>query len=312
MLLEVLCIICKKEKKDFSEEHVFPGAIGGNLTLDRVCETCNGFLGHSVDSHLVNHLLIQQKRQMLKIPGRKGNIPNPLERGTLASDSSQKIRYQFDKQGNPEKLYLIPNINGESITIDIQDRDKLPSIINKILKRKGLAELSEDKIWAMAKEGSYSLPEISVAHSVDMIQYKRSILKIAYELCFYWLGEKYLEDTQGEEIRRSLLDESDKSEWVKKYGIQGSINLKGLSPIPNFWDNEPNSHVSCILAVGNAIVCLIKIFDVFEGVIEVSKDREKYRGFEPKFISIDAKTGRIRESTFDEELSRILANPNSG
>ena len=34
------CIFCLKER-DPSLEHVFPAAIGGTLTIDRVCKPCN-------------------------------------------------------------------------------------------------------------------------------------------------------------------------------------------------------------------------------------------------------------------------------
>jgi hypothetical protein len=55
------CFFCLEEREP-TEEHVFPHAIGGTLTIDRVCKPCNDFLGAKVDVLLTNHELILIKR----------------------------------------------------------------------------------------------------------------------------------------------------------------------------------------------------------------------------------------------------------
>ena len=90
-----ICIICLNNFEDEfkSIEHVFPESIGGCITTDRVCKSCNDHLGSFVDSHLVNHWFIQLYRLLYKLPGKNGKLPNPFGEGVLKDDSSQKIRY---------------------------------------------------------------------------------------------------------------------------------------------------------------------------------------------------------------------------
>ena len=65
------CIFCLKDRSP-SLEHVFPDAIGGTLTIARVCEPCNSWLGTNVDSYLTDHIGVLMKRFLLRIPNRDG------------------------------------------------------------------------------------------------------------------------------------------------------------------------------------------------------------------------------------------------
>jgi hypothetical protein len=51
------CIFCTNERPP-SVEHVFPLAIGGHRTTDRVCKECNSTLGSRVDAaiRIVRHV----------------------------------------------------------------------------------------------------------------------------------------------------------------------------------------------------------------------------------------------------------------
>lgn len=311
------CVICKKEKEQLTDEHVFPDAIGGTLVLTNVCKECNDRLGHSVDHHLVDNWLIQSERLLLKIRGKTGNIPNPLEKGVLAKNHKQQVRYYFDKEGNPKEVYLVPHVEKEKkddnseivkISMDKKDKDKLPGIINKMLKRNGKPELTNEEIEKQVIEGTDPNPSIKMSFTMDIVEYKRAILKIAYELAHYWLGDKYFDDTNGEIIRQCILDNNLSEDFSSQYPIKGSIDLIGEKSRFNFWDNEPKNHIAFMNVDGNQIYCYVRIFSVFEGIIQISIEAENYPEFKGKFISINPVSGGIRESDYIEEMARITQN----
>jgi len=315
----IKCIICKTEKPSeyFTEEHIFPESIGGTLTLNSVCKECNDFLGHSVDSHLVNHFIVELARSNLKISGKTNKIPNPLEQGTLTDDPLQQVKYRCDQDGEPIGLYIVTKFQGDiikdggiKITVDKTDRDKLPSMIDKMLKRR---KLSKEKIAQRSKEISSS-PYVSVKLQVDTIKYKRAILKIAYELAYYWLGDAYLSDSTGEMLRCCIRDKSLQGDWAVKYPtIKANIKFLGEnpeSPLWEMWDNEPHSHVAILRPIHDGIVCGVRIFNIFEGIVLVSEDLLSYPDFSKgdspgNFIAINSQTGEKRESNFYEEIERI-------
>lgn len=309
------CIICKEEKVDseFTDEHVFADSIGGTLILSNVCKDCNDKLGRHIDAKLVNHLLIQFVRLTLKIPSKSGKVPNPLENGVLRSDPDQQVKYFFDNTGVPQELYMVPKVakttredGSEEVhmVIDVKDRDKLPTMINKMLRRKGLPEISAEEIEKHIKTSTDHTPTMEISRSIDLVDYKRGILKIAYELAYYWLGENYLNDPVGEEIRRCITDYTNK-EWFKKYKIRETINLTGKKPMLQLWTDETSSHISFVKASDGKIVIYIRVFDVFEANIVVSEKADQYTPFTDRFISINSETGEIRESDLMSEFLRI-------
>jgi hypothetical protein len=75
----MLCIICMtvKPRRTSGGEHVAQYAIGGSLTIDRVCIDCDNRLGSTADAGLVNLPVIEQRRAQLGLAGQSGNVPNP-------------------------------------------------------------------------------------------------------------------------------------------------------------------------------------------------------------------------------------------
>ncbi|MEH2056079.1 MAG: HNH endonuclease [Nostoc sp.] len=302
------CIICKENKSatNFSKEHIFPDSIGGNITLDCVCKICNDILGSSIDSKLTNHEFVQLIRLALKIPGKSGKIPNPLYESYIAG-TQEKIRYILDNFGNPKELQQVSskvdiefeddgalNIHIEACTKpgDEADRRKLIDITNKKLKRKGLTLLSEEqeKKILNAQPISSERPLIHKQLKIDTIFYKRAIIKIAYELAYYWLGSDYLNDNMGELLRLIIYQDFQKERWHNK-SIDFNIDLYGeKSWFPYLYDDhyKNNIHVGSLLKVNNYLRCYIKIFDIFQGVITISNDASLYPNFVNKLIAINS------------------------
>lgn len=309
------CIFCRNRKSedDFSKEHIFPDSIGGTLCIDSVCKDCNDYLGHSIDNHLCDHLLIQFERLLRKIPGKSGKIPNPLEKGVLADGSGRTI-YKINSEGKPEGVYLVPSVTRSKVTkgkervrivVDATDKNEIPKILKKIEARTG-GKFSHDAVSCF-KEEFIPNPLVHYSAQIHATSYERAILKIAYELAWLWLGQKYLNDPTAEILRACIMDKSlENHEWSSKYSIRGSIDL--ITPeIDRFpwWKRENDPHVAFMVEVDNFIGCYVRIFKNFDAMITVSEDSSRYPGFIPKFLAISTDKGTRRELPFYEELERL-------
>ncbi len=314
------CIICKKPKPhdEFTTEHIFPESIGGDITLNCVCKDCNSSLGHSVDSNLLSHVFVDFERFILRIPGKSGKIPNPIAKGYI-NDGQDEIQCIFDKFGVFKELKTFPKIKtsfGDNGTLEIQvkadakEKANLKAIFNKILKRSGLDKLSEEEIQNI--ENTQPLPGeqplISKTFVIDLFSYKLAIIKIAYELGYHCLGNTYFNDNMGESLRLSILDNSLEENWLRKHSIDAKIGLvEGeISLFPHF-TNEKDHHIALIERSDsdNKLICRIKIFNAFQGVITISKSLHLYPNFVSKFIAINAQTQKSRESDLEIELLKI-------
>lgn len=58
--------------------------------------------------------------------------------------------------------------------------------------------------------------------SVDMSIYKKAIIKIIYEMTYYCLGERYLNDAMAIKIRDYIL-----SDVLEVNGLFGNVDLVG-------------------------------------------------------------------------------------
>ncbi|MGG0656448.1 HNH endonuclease [Rummeliibacillus pycnus] len=303
------CIICEKDKDKLTEEHIFPDSIGGTLTQYNVCKTCNDLLGHNVDHHLVDHELIQFERHQLNIRGKSGKLPNPLEKGVIDNERQQKVLYRFDYEGKPKELYLVPSqdvkVNDDqsidiTISIDKKDKSKLPEMINKTLRRNGKKELTLEEIEALSVEFVDEKPIMKIQQKIDIHHYKRAILKIAYELAHYWIGEDYFKDSTGNMIKNCFLDNELPFEFYERYPIKGKIEIRNKeNPIvQDLWPEEPHNHIAFMIKEGEQINCFIRIFSVFEAMIRISEHASNYPHFKENFISINPVSGDIRDSIY--------------
>lgn len=72
------CIICRKLKGNFNEEHVFPKTIGGSFKIYSVCSQCNKSMGDYIDTPFVNLKQILLFRHNYGLQRAHRNIKNPL------------------------------------------------------------------------------------------------------------------------------------------------------------------------------------------------------------------------------------------
>jgi hypothetical protein len=124
---------------------------------------------------------------------------------------------------------------------------------------------------------------------IDIKEYKRALLKIAYELSYMWLGETYLDDPVAKKIRNCIMERSPEINWETEYPLKCAINIGVNHPIFSPWVNQENSHVGFIYPSNvYGLVCGIRIFDLFEAVIQISSEVAKYPHFAGNLVVIDA------------------------
>ena len=143
------CFFCLEEKAP-SVEHVFPEAIGGTLETDRVCTSCNSFLGKDVDVRLTDHPAVLIKRSEFGMTTSAGKPVDPMgklfRQGTLASDPEKRIQTVVDPGTGkivPKMMYhrrVTKNEDGtESIQIALDESDigALEKIVQRHRKNAG-------------------------------------------------------------------------------------------------------------------------------------------------------------------------------
>ena len=215
------CIFCLNERPS-SLEHVFPLAIGGTITTDRVCEDCNPRLGSPVDAALIHFLPVVGRRAELGLVGHSGAVPGPFDilmgEATLIGSPANRVRTSFNKrtgQFETRQLYHAEDVELEDgrkvrqITLDVNDKDRIPKIIQRERRRHGLPPLSEKALAVEAQ--NYTLrtienPVILRQIPANFAYLGHAMAKIAYELAFLWLGESYLDDPRAAELRAAILD----------------------------------------------------------------------------------------------------------
>ena len=307
------CIICLTETPDaeLTDEHIFPEAIGGRIVIGSVCKPCNDKLGNTIDHRLTDHWLVQGQRMLLKLPGKTGQIPNPLERGVMRDEPSQKLIYKMDANGLPKELYTVPSVEripGDdgretvAIRIDKSDAPKLLGMVNKIRARAGQPPMTQAEIDAAQVVTKVEKPWMHMRLGIDVVEYKRAIIKIAYELAWRWLGDAYLDDPMAAQIRACLLDGEG---WSAKELVRGEIDFVGEKPTYPFWHDGTKSHLAFSMAVPEGIVVYVRVFELFEGKILVSESPARYGDFEGKFLRNDPVTGNVREVDLVDEFARL-------
>jgi hypothetical protein len=90
----MICIYCRRESTaSKGVPHVFPEAFAQNRTvlpIGSVCDPCNNYLGHELDSVFVSHPVISALAQFLRFPGKSGKLRKQLGNVVLG-DSPRTI-----------------------------------------------------------------------------------------------------------------------------------------------------------------------------------------------------------------------------
>lgn len=333
------CIFCLSERPP-GNEHVFPRAIGGTLRTDRVCDeaptgtrSCNSKLGSVADAPLTAHPFIAKHRERLGLAGYSGKVPDAAQAllgkgGVLAADPTQKmqlVKNHATGMLEPQMLYnrkteILPdNTTRHQITIDARGGiEEIKRILTREIRRAKKdnpnitipteAELDRAAEECVKNTQTIDKPEVRHELEIDITEFRRGIIKIAYELAFIWLGESYLADPVAAKLRAVILEGADPA----AVGIHGhfefSSSIEPLRP----WANEADTHVAFDAIVDGKMAICIKIFDAISAVVVVSDEPSKYCSSQfdqnvVRFIHINAASSIERQSSYIEECGRIAS-----
>jgi hypothetical protein len=289
------CIFCLRDFPENStkKEHVFPYAIGGCLTTERVCEHCNSKLGHSVDVGLTDHPLVMIRRCGLQLAGKSGKIPeffgDVYRDGVFEDDPSLRIKLRINPQTTKLEGKIFPRIRpiesdegnpGLDIAIDTNDTAtllKLPDIIQRARKKRGFRALTDDEMTAQIRTVTSNEKEITsrIKHSIyfDDDKLRRAIYKIAYELSCLWRGDIYLEDEDAQLLREAI--SSDEVDSLRK--IAGKVTAEEQSKLFPYWTSDKNSHLAYSFCVGNDLAICVRIFNLFAAIVYVTPEDRRIR-----------------------------------
>jgi len=298
-----------------SAEHIFPEAIGGTVVIQAVSNTINSRLGTEVDSLLTNHFLIEAARNLHSIKGKRGNVPNPFEgTATLETSPDTRVRYEFDDDGKPRRLYIIPSVvkakkNDQlevSFQCDASDISKLPEMVNKWLKRNGHTEKDPEELLKQVQRTKVPNPRCILPLSLALYDFFLPLLKIAYELTWRWIGDAYLNDPIAQVLRDAIWDKSWDENWSVRHPIRGQATMSREAQIFNFWSGDSLSHLGILVRDRNTLACNVRVFDIFAATVKVSDHAHLYEiGEEGRFIANHSVTGEVRESTLVQEFERL-------
>lgn len=274
-----VCIICRKEKDEFSDEHVIPDSLKGYYHIYSVCKTCNSALGANVDSKLVNHSFIESLRYLLAIKGKSGSIPNPFAgTHTLKNDPEQKVTASFNEQGQLKLKFLpkisFPNINGKgsfSISLDVEDFHLKDQIIGKILKRRGI---DKSRVNFKEQKERVEQPWINSKWIIDTKDFRIGLLKIAYEFAVDTIPNYF--DDDFAKIISSILFEADLERMAKEVTFFGNgFDKEILKPLSHLIDFGNNNHYLALVEVESiGLICQVNIFNCFSIAIKLSNSKK--------------------------------------
>ncbi len=286
------CIFCMSEfdKNELTTEHIFPEAIGGNLTIDSVCKNCNSFLGSNIDSLLVNFPTIQIKREEYSLSGKKGKIPYFFSGVFELVEENRKTRIA---NGQKLKLILLPKTEENTISFDASEINEMFPALNKKLKRNGYSQLTKEQYGELIKEGNFKNNEVKLEMEerktltkeihkqiiVNLYDPEIAVMKIVYELSYLYLGKKYLYDETAIKFRNIFNEINDnkdieKASLIYKYKIRSEV---GLKPSNNFFEYlDENYHFAFFFVSETGICCTIRIFKSIYASIVISENPEEY------------------------------------
>jgi hypothetical protein len=301
------------DDKKKSQEHIFPKSIGGTITVWELCSRCNGHLGSFVDNPMLEFPPIETKRLLLKLPGKTGQIPNPLTDGVLGTDTNQKVQVQM-KNGDHASVYLVPNIKRSktadghdkvTIIVDKRDEQKLPEIIEKIRTRASQPGKEAKIVTESYFEGHIEQPNIQQTLSFHSFNWARCLLKVAYELTYRKLGPKYLSDPIASHLQSLLKITTISEADLKACPIQYDIKLMSKDNVFMYLNDDPDSLFAVLYPINNKLTCFVRIFDVFQCFVVVCEDIQSYGVINGDVIHIDIPNKKTIEMDYNSFLSQI-------
>jgi hypothetical protein len=316
------CIWCgrKFEPRD-DGEHVVAKALGGSLTIPAVCEPCDNRLGNVADAPLVGHLWMLARRAELGLRGQRGTVPDVAEtvikrRADALQDPTFRFNVEASSSAGRIDLHLKPHVDvdvevdGDRTTVainafrlDPRDAHRAEVILKSALRKKGLKdERLIDEIWRQYEPRVH--PEtaqltVAVPYAYRHGGHESGLLKIAYELAWYWLGDSWLNDPVAAPLRSCVEAGAEASGGGFPFGVLHKNQIEsGASPLGIL--KGERMHVAMLLPYGAQYVIWMRLLNVFEAVVPITSNRERYAHPRLDAVAMDAVTRTHRLSTLLE------------
>jgi len=316
----VLCIICLKDKPERtgSGEHVFPYGLGGSFTIHRVCETCDNRLGDFADGPLQKQYDLLQRRIELGLKGHRGSVPDPVgdaikkpiphptERGLmvrvirepdgetrLESVTKSDFIITYKDDGSLQSIGPSPDT-----VVAPKDNDRIPMLVRSALRKRDvrdeaiIAEVTKQFIASLETSNS----DIVVAVDVPMNRggHQMGLLKIAYEMAWYWLGDEWLDDSIAAAMRSWLNDGVPSGPAIQ---LNSSMDVNGMLRSINI---APDSHhFAFIVTLSGQPMVVIGMLGVH--ILGVRVSEKAYPIPQNDALLLDA-VGRMSNETSQSEL----------
>lgn len=272
----MLCIICRENKEEMSDEHVIPDSLGGCYHIFNVCKTCNSEMGAKVDAPLVNHKLTELYRFAQELEGKSGSIPNPFS-GILMEEGNPEVKARVDvnDEGKLEVLYHpviklkedAGEVHSIEIAVDSKDEGKIDEILKKIIKRKGIPQSA---ITKGERRREIRTGWVGGKWGIDILKFKIGLLKIAYEFSVDSIPS-YFADSDAIAISKILKDAD--YEAAKEYVKIGSgLQPEIFAPFADYLDLSSKKHYLILTSTEFGLLCLVKLHDLFSiGIVLSSR-----------------------------------------
>jgi len=266
--------MCLQDKSP-SREHVIPLAIGGALVIDRVCKDCNGSFGQAADAGLIRQHEMAVRRAELNLKGQSGTVPDPFrdalrqpvgvgQNGNHKVILRRKTTGELDARTIPDVVFEVQKLPGgfyvrnERCFIDARERDaNKEKIIEDALQKAGLTgdqqiqEAFEKFSSTLVEEQEQTIFQPVIA--ANMGGHQLGVLKIAYEMAWYWLGDSWLDDPQAAVMRSALRGEAPL--------MQAAL----FDPASFFLDayHSKRNHLIFVFEGKGRLMIVVRLLDVF-------------------------------------------------
>lgn len=248
-----------------------------------VCKTCNSKLGENIDIFLSDHVFCVFQRHLYDLRGQSKKRPKTPMEGVFEGEDGEKYSLEF--VNGKFEAHMLPKFTKNEdgsvfLTIDPRDIGISEALIKRYAKRNNVSIKSINKSEIKHREA----PRINVPLSIDILSFKLSIVKIAYEFTVT-LYPELLKDSLIGKIA-SLLEKGDVAN-LNEIDIVGDgfedIMPKIFGDFINF--ANPKRHYIFVTNLEGSLYCFVKLFNVFFCGVKLSNESHSF--FDLPIIAIN-------------------------
>lgn len=221
----------------------------------------------------MNHWFSIASRQEKGIKSRSGAIPHPLV-GDGELPNGEKVRVEIDEKGQLY-VHLLPSApivsqDGKSIELSLDAKDeKLISKIQAKIYKKNNIDPATHRIITTREEKLIEHPKVHMQFKIDMKNFRIGLLKIAYEFTIDKIPQYYndpIAHLYSEILCNANLDRLEEVKFCGDAFSNSKVNI-----LESMIDsNNTNRHILLLLNSNGKLYCMVKLFDTFCQMIQMS------------------------------------------